>query len=41
LDTTLSLGEFYQKLRAGEVRLDSPEGSRAFTLALIKESFTL
>ena len=41
LESTLSLGEFYQKLRAGEVRLDSPDGARAFALALIKESFTL
>lgn len=41
LESTLSLGEFYQKLRAGELRLDSPEGGRAFGLALIKESFAL
>jgi aminoglycoside phosphotransferase (APT) family kinase protein len=41
LESTLSLGEFYQKLRAGEVRLDSPDGGRAFGLALIKESFAL
>ena len=41
LESTLSLGEFYQKLRTGELRLDSPEGGRAFGLALIKESFTL
>ena len=41
LESTLSLGEFYQKLRAGDVRLDSPEGGRAFGLALIKESFAL
>ena len=41
LDSTLSLGEFYQKLRAGELRLDTPDGGRAFGLALIKESFAL
>jgi aminoglycoside phosphotransferase (APT) family kinase protein len=41
LESTLSLGEFYQKLRAGEVRLDSPDGGRAFGLALVKESFSL
>ena len=41
LESTLSLGDFYQKLRAGELRLDSPEGGRAFGLALIKESFAL
>jgi hypothetical protein len=41
LESTLSLGEFYQKLRAGQVRLDSPDGGRAFGLALIKESFAL
>jgi len=41
LESTLSLGEFYQKLRTGELRLDSPEGGRAFGLALIKESFAL
>jgi aminoglycoside phosphotransferase len=41
LESTLSLGEFYQKLRAGEVQLDSPDGGRAFGLALIKESFAL
>jgi aminoglycoside phosphotransferase (APT) family kinase protein len=39
--STPSLSEFYQKLRAGELRLDSPEGGRAFGLALLKESFTL
>jgi aminoglycoside phosphotransferase (APT) family kinase protein len=41
LESTLSLGEFYQKLRAREVHLDSPDGARAFGLALIKESFAL
>jgi aminoglycoside phosphotransferase (APT) family kinase protein len=41
LESTLSLGEFYQKLRTGEMRLDSMEGGRAFGLALIKESFAL
>jgi hypothetical protein len=41
LESTLSLGEFYKRLRAGKVRLGSPEGGRAFGLALIKESFTL
>ena len=41
LESALTLGEFYQKLRSGEVRLDSPQGTRAFTLALIKESFAL
>ena len=41
LESTLSLGEFYQKLRTGEMRLDSLEGGRAFGLALIKESFAL
>jgi thiamine kinase-like enzyme len=41
LESTLSLSEFYQKLRTGELRLDSPEGGRAFGLALVKESFAL
>ena len=41
LESTLSLGEFYQKLRVGELRLDSLDGGRAFGLALIKESFAL
>ena len=41
LESALSLGEFYQKLRTGELRLDSPEGGRAFGLALVKESFAL
>ena len=41
LESTLPLGAFYQKLRAGELRLDSPEGRRAFGLSLIKESFVL
>jgi aminoglycoside phosphotransferase (APT) family kinase protein len=41
LESTMSLGEFYQKLRTGEMRLDSLEGGRAFGLALIKESFAL
>ena len=41
LESALSLAQFYQKLRAGDLRLDSPEGGRAFGLALVKESFTL
>jgi hypothetical protein len=40
LETTPSLGEFYQKMRSGEVNLAAAEGRRAFGLSLIKEAVT-
>ena len=39
LETTASLGEFYQRMRAGAVNIASPDGQWAFGLALVKESF--
>jgi aminoglycoside phosphotransferase (APT) family kinase protein len=41
LDTTPPLGEFYQRLRSGELSLASAEGQWWFGLALIKQSATL
>lgn len=39
--SALSLGEFYQQLRAGAQRLGTPEGQWAFGLALLNESLKL
>jgi aminoglycoside phosphotransferase (APT) family kinase protein len=36
--STLSLGDFYQRMRAGALRLGTAEGQWAFGLALIEES---
>ena len=41
LETTPGLGEFYQRLRAGEVNLATAEGKWSFGLALVKESVAL
>jgi aminoglycoside phosphotransferase (APT) family kinase protein len=38
VESTLSLGEFYQQLQAGSLGLATAEGQWAFGLALIKES---
>jgi aminoglycoside phosphotransferase len=38
LASTLSLGDFYQRLRAGAVNIAAPEGQWLFGLALVKES---
>jgi aminoglycoside phosphotransferase (APT) family kinase protein len=37
LDTTPTLVEFYQQLRAGAVKIGSADGNWAFALALVKE----
>jgi aminoglycoside phosphotransferase (APT) family kinase protein len=37
----LSLGDFYQQMRAGSLRLGTPEGQWAFGLALLKESLAV
>jgi aminoglycoside phosphotransferase (APT) family kinase protein len=41
LESTPSLGDFYQKLRAGELGLATGEGQWWFGLALVKEGFAL
>lgn len=38
LESTTSLGDFYQRMRSGAVQLGSPAGQWEFGLALIKES---
>ena len=38
LDTTPTLGEFYQRMRSGAVHLGSADGNWAFALSLVKES---
>ena len=40
-DATDSLGEFYQRMRAGERKLGTAEGQWAFGLALLKTSLAL
>jgi Ser/Thr protein kinase RdoA (MazF antagonist) len=37
-EDALALGDFYQQMRAGTLRLGTPEGQWAFGLALVKES---
>jgi hypothetical protein len=41
LDSTLSLGEFYQRMRAGELKVGTADGQWAFGLALMRESLAL
>jgi aminoglycoside phosphotransferase (APT) family kinase protein len=41
LEGTLALGDFYQQMQAGVLKLGTPEGQWAFGLALLKESLTL
>jgi hypothetical protein len=41
LDTTLSLSDFYQQLRAGAVNIATADGQWLFGLALLKTSFAL
>ena len=41
LASTLSLGEFYQRMRAGELKVGTADGQWAFGLALMKESLAL
>jgi aminoglycoside phosphotransferase (APT) family kinase protein len=40
LESTLSLAEFYQRMRAGALDLATTEGQWAFGLSLVKESLT-
>jgi hypothetical protein len=39
VEDALALGDFYQQMRAGTLRLGTPDGQWAFGLALVKESF--
>lgn len=41
LETTLSLGEFYQRMQSGALKIGTAEGQWAFGLALLKTSLTL
>jgi hypothetical protein len=41
LDSTPSLGEFYQRMRAGELKVGTADGQWAFGLALLQESLAL
>jgi len=41
LEATLSLGDFYQQMQAGVLKLGTPQGQWAFGLALLKESLAL
>ena len=41
LDSTPSLGEFYQRMRTGELKVGTADGQWAFGLALLKESLAL
>lgn len=41
LDSTLTLGEFYQRMRTGELKVGTADGQWAFGLALLKESLAL
>ena len=41
LASTLSLGEFYQRMRNGELKVGTADGQWAFGLALLKESLAL
>jgi aminoglycoside phosphotransferase (APT) family kinase protein len=41
LADTLALGDFYQQMMAGVLRLGTPEGQWAFGLALLKESLAV
>jgi hypothetical protein len=39
--STPSLGEFYQRMRAGDLKVGTADGQWAFGLALLKESLAL
>ena len=41
LDSTLALGEFYQRLQAGALKLGTADGQWAFGLTMLKESLAL
>ena len=41
LDSTPSLGELYQRMMAGELKLGTADGQWWFGLALLKESLSL
>ena len=41
LDSTPTLGELYQRMRAGELKVGTADGQWAFGLALLKESLAL
>ena len=41
LASALSLGEFYQRMRAGELKVGTADGQWAFGVALLKESLAL
>ncbi|MFT3775179.1 MAG: phosphotransferase [Minicystis sp.] len=41
LDNTMALGDFYQRLRAGELQMATAEGQWAFGLAMLKHSLML
>ena len=41
LESTLSLGDFYQRMRAGSLNIATGEGQWWFGLALVRESFAL
>lgn len=41
LDSTPSLGEFYQRMRAGELKVGTADGQWVFGLTLLKESLAL
>jgi aminoglycoside phosphotransferase (APT) family kinase protein len=41
LDSTPALGEFYQRMRAGELKVGTADGQWTFGLALLKESLGL
>jgi aminoglycoside phosphotransferase (APT) family kinase protein len=41
VEEALALGDFYQQMRAGTLRLGTPEGQWAFGLALMKESLAV
>jgi hypothetical protein len=40
LETTLGVGDFYQRVRSGAGRVATPEGQRRFGLALLEGSRT-
>ena len=41
LEATPSLGDFYQRMRAGALKVGTAEGQWAFGLALLKESLAV
>jgi hypothetical protein len=38
IEDAMALGDFYQQMRTGPLRLGTPDGQWAFGLALVKES---